>query len=116
MMRLLHSLSAWGTPAFQDVFKHEVGQINATLLPLQQALSVSSHVADSGFSVMALSVSDDAGFIRVKAGIFYAGIIAGCSCADDPTPISEQPEYCELLFAIDKQTAEVTLSIAEEPQ
>ncbi|MEQ1592802.1 MAG: hypothetical protein ABL892_10485 [Thiobacillaceae bacterium] len=116
MMRLPHSLSAWGTPVFQNIFKHEAGQIETRLLPLQQALSVSSHVADSGFSVMVLSVSDDADFIRVKAGILYAGIIAGCSCADDPTPISEQPEYCEVLFSIDKQTAEVTLLIVEGAQ
>jgi hypothetical protein len=98
------------------VFKDEIEQMDAALLPLQQALSVSSHVADSGFSVMVLSISDDDDFIRVKAAILYAGIIAGCSCADDPTPISEQPEYCEVLFAIDKQTAEAILSMAEAPQ
>lgn len=116
MMRLPHSLSAWDTPSFCDVFKSEIEQMDAALLPLQQALSVSSHVADSGFSVMVIRISDDAEFIHIKTGIFYAGIIAGCSCADDPTPISEQPEYCEVLFAIDKQTAEMTLSIAEAPQ
>ena len=43
---------------------------------------------------MLLSASEDAGLLRVKAGIFYTGIIAGCSCADDPTPIDELNEYC----------------------
>ena len=52
--------------------------------------------------------------ILVKAGIFYTGIIAGCSCADDPTPLDEQNEYCELELNINKETAETTIVLLEE--
>jgi hypothetical protein len=44
-------------------------------------------------------------------GVFFSGIITGCSCADDPTPVETQNEYCELLFAIDKATAETTITL-----
>ena len=50
-------------------------------------------------------------FIRVKAGLAYNGIIAGCSCSDDPTPIDETNEYCEVLFSINKETAETTVEL-----
>ena len=83
-------------------------------LPLQQGLATSSYVADGEFSAMVLDVSEDSGFIHAKAGIPYSGIIAGCSCADDPTPVSEQSEYCEVLLAINKLTAETTVTLLTE--
>lgn len=114
MFSLGKSLNAWETPGFNQTLKQEIEQLDPTLLPLQQGLSLSSHVADSKFSAIILRVSDDADCIRAKAGISYAGIIAGCSCTDDPTPMSEQTEYCEVLLAIDKQTAETTVTLLME--
>lgn len=114
MFSLGKSLDAWGTPGFNQALKQEIEQLDPTLLPLQQGLSFGSHVADGGFSAIILRVADDAGFIRAKAGISYAGIIAGCSCTDDPTPMSERAEYCEVLLDIDKRTAEVTVTLLME--
>ncbi len=111
MIRLAKTLDAWGTPGFEDALKQEVERLDAGQLPLQQALSTSSYVTDSPHKVIIIRVSDDAGFIRVKAGIFYSGIIAGCSCADDPTPVEEQTEYCEVQIQINKNTAEATLAL-----
>ena len=113
-IRLLHSLRAWGTPAFEAVLKQEIEQLDAAELPLQQGLARSSHVTERPFQAMLISASDDAGLLRVKAGIFYTGIIAGCSCADDPTPIEEQNEYCVLRFDIDPRTAEASVTLLDE--
>ena len=88
--------------------------MDAGLLPLQQGLSISSHVTDRPVQAMILDLSEDADLIRVKAGIFYTGIIVGCSCADDPTPIAEQNEYCVLQFGIDKTSAEITVTRVAE--
>lgn len=115
MIQLKHSLDAWGTPTFEQVFKQEVQQLDVNTLPLQHGLSRSSHVADSPFTVRILNMTETPDSIRIKAGIVYAGIIAGCSCADDPTPISEQTEYCEVLFEINKLTAETSVSLLNEP-
>lgn len=111
MIRLPKSVNAWGTSGFRETLKQEIEQLDAALLPLQQGLSVSSHVAERPFRAMILGVSEAAGLLHVKAGIFYTGVIAGCSCADDPTPVDEQNEYCEVLLVIDRQTADAAVSL-----
>ena len=111
MIQLNKSLTAWATPEFKEVLQHEIEQVDAGLLPLQQGLSISSHVTDRPIQAMVLGVSEEADLIRVKAGIFYTGIIAGCSCADDPTPIAEQNEYCVVEFCIDKLSSLTTVAL-----
>ena len=113
MILFTKSLNAWGTSGFEDVFKAEVEQLDTGQLPLQQGLAASSYVTDSPRKALIIRVADDAGFIQVKAGIFYSGIIAGCSCADDPTPVGEQNEYCEVWIEINKETAETTITLLE---
>jgi hypothetical protein len=63
-----------------------------------------------GLQAMVLAVSEQAGIIRAVVGIFFSGIVAGCSCADDPTPVEPQNEYCELRFEIARATGEATVS------
>ena len=82
-------------------------------LPLQQRLSSGSHALDSRVEAMIISSFDDAGRIHVRAGIFYSSIIAGCSCADDPTPVDEHAEYCEVILVIDKATGETVVTLPE---
>ncbi|OGI38548.1 MAG: hypothetical protein A2V91_05890, partial [Candidatus Muproteobacteria bacterium RBG_16_64_10] len=94
--------------------KKEIEQLDANLFPLQQGLSAGNYVLGDKFSVMILGVSEDEGFIHAKAGIFYNSILAGCACADDPTPISELSEYCEVRLDIDKKTAETTVVLLTE--
>jgi hypothetical protein len=114
MIRLSQALRAWGTPVFEEVLRKEIEQLDTNLLPLQQGLSSTSHVTDSPRQVMVINVFDVDCYIQVKAGIFYSGIIAGCSCADDPTPVDEQNEYCELRIEINKNTAEATVALLEK--
>ena len=61
-------------------------------------------MGDGGREFVVLSKQETASAIQVKVGVFYSGVIAGSCCADDPTPLDEQPEYCELLLDIDKET------------
>jgi hypothetical protein len=70
-------------------------------------------VSGNRFNAMVISANDADGFIRARAGIFFQGILSGCSCADDPTPVEEQSEYCELVFNIDKQTAQATVTLID---
>jgi hypothetical protein len=114
MIQLPNTLNAWGTPEFERVLKHEIEQLNADCLPLQQGLSVSSYVTDRPFLARIIATNETNGLIRVKAGIFYTGVIAGCSCADDPTPVDELNEYCVVQFDIDRMTAEATVRLLAE--
>lgn len=111
MITLANSLSTWGSPEFARAFSNEVGALDSEQLPLQQGLMQSSHVSDSGFSVVILNSSDTSNTISVKTAIFYSGVIAGSCCSDDPTPLNEQTEYCELLIEISKSTAEAKITL-----
>jgi len=115
-MVLFHnSLNAWGKPDFEAVLKQEITLLDPVLLPLQQGLSIGSHVTDRPIGAMIIRAHADEGVIHVKAGIFFTSIIAGCSCADDPTPIGENNEYCEMQFDIDRTTAETTVTLLADP-
>lgn len=114
MIRLPESLSAWGTPEFREVLKREFERVEAVHLPLQQGLARSSHVSERPFAVILLGTHEEAGRIQIKAGISYSGIIAGCSCADDPTPLDELTEYCVVQISIDRTTADTTVTLLEE--
>lgn len=113
-MQLKESLQAWGTPAFRDTLKAEIARLGSSDLPLQQGLSHTSSVADTPPQAVLLSATDEGDCLRIKAGLFYAGIIGGCSCADDPTPVEEQTEYCEVLLEIDKGSGDTTVSLLQE--
>lgn len=114
-IRLTNVLEAWGTPAFQEVLKREIEQGDHACLPLQQGLSSGSHVVDAHLSAMVIRTFETADTICAKVGVFYASILAGCSCADDPTSVDELSEYCELMFEIDKSGGDTTVRLAEEP-
>ena len=111
---LQRSVAAFGSEEFKDQFKAEVEQLAADQLPLQKGLSLSSYVSAEPFKVMVISVTDDASAIHVKAGIFYSGIIAGCSCSDDPSPTDVQAEYCDVQFTIDKATAQTSTNLLSD--
>ena len=104
MIQLDRALHAWGTPDFRAVLEQEIAR-GADQLPLQQGLSTGNYATDDPVTVMIQSVAEMENVIRVRAGIFYRGVIGGCSCADDPTPASEINEYCEVQLDIDKTTA-----------
>lgn len=108
-MHLPESAHAWDRADFPAVLKRELAA-HAAELPLQQALSGTSAVADEAVTVVLLAAQADATTIHAKVGIFFAGILAGCSCADDPTPVEPQTEYCELEVAIERATGNASLS------
>lgn len=111
---LPRSLDAWQTPAFRTVLKAEIEGLDRALLPLQQGLSRSSHANPDSLEVVILASEEAPEHIGVKAALFYTGIIAGCSCADDPTPVDEVVEHCEIRLEISKDSGLATLSLAED--
>ncbi|HED35137.1 MAG TPA: hypothetical protein ENJ08_13150 [Gammaproteobacteria bacterium] len=96
---------------FSRTFKTEVAGLDHSLLPLQKGLSQSSYVSNESVNAVVLSTSETAFTHEIKVSIFYTGIIAGCSCSDDPTPLDTQNEQCDMLFSIDKLTAETTAEL-----
>ena len=113
MFYLPQSLQAWHSDAFKNALIKALCSINSNLLPLQQGLTQSSYAIVINLSASVLNVASDDNYIMVKAGLFYTGIISGCSCADDPTPVDEINEYCDVLLRINKKTAETTVTLID---
>lgn len=114
MIRFNRALETWGTPTFREAIKQEIEQLDNRLLPLQQALSHGSHALETQHKAVLMGATDLGERLRVKVGVFFASVIAGCNCADDPTPMEEETEYCVLAFDIDKATAEATVELLDE--
>ena len=112
MIRLTEALRAWGTPGFNDALKQELRGLNADQLPLQQGLTSGSYAFADKLDAMVIRAGEEEHCIRARVGIFYAAMLIGCSCADDPTPVSEINEYCEVQFDIDKASAIAVVSLA----
>lgn len=114
MFQLPKSLHAFGDPGFEKTLKTEIEQLDAKLLPLQQGLSAGGYALYDAFNVMIIGVSEHSKHLHVKAGVFYHGVISGCSCADDPSPTDVTTEYCEVLFEVDRVTGEATVTLASD--
>lgn len=110
-LHLPAALAAWGTPAFADALKRELAE-QAAALPLQQAVAATSVALDGGVEVMLIAAHAEEGCVVARVGVFFSGIVAGCNCADDPTPAEAQPEYCELVLALDRSSALANVSLA----
>jgi len=113
-VNLANSLDAWNSAAFDQVLKEEVEGLEIHLLPLHQFMVHGSHLVGDDFTVTILARGESDHCIRVKLGVFFRSVIAGCSCADDPTPVDERAEYGELWCEIDKATAKAVVTPVAE--
>jgi len=117
MLALRRSAAVWNGPAFRPTLVDELqalGRHHPVLRPLlQAALARTSAVAEAPIGVQVLSTREPAGRIQVQVGVFSAGIIAGCSCADDPSPVDTITEHCELALDIDSGTGRAWATLRE---
>ena len=95
--RLQHTLLQW--PDFIDW--------------LQQGLCNSSQALLDDAQIVLLHQHTGKNRVHIKLGVFYSGMIAGCSCADDPTPLDKENEYCELLLEINTENGSTEVYFAD---
>ena len=114
-LNLAAALAAWKSDDFRVVLCREIEALGPHRLPLQQALAQSSRVSDSPIRVMALRESATGTEITARVGVLYGGVVAGCNCADDPTPIDEQNETCTLEFTIDRRSGDARVRVVADP-
>jgi hypothetical protein len=112
MIQLNEALQVWGSPEFATVLKQSLMR-QAAHLPLQQALTASSSVADKPVTVVVLGATESAATISVRAGIFYEGVTGGCACAGDPAPDTSNNEYCVVLLDIDRSSGLASCRLVE---
>jgi len=111
MFTLQKSLHDWNSKAFENTFKREISCLDKNLLPLQKSLLFSSYVSDEKICPVIISSSTSTTHLLIKTTIFFTGIIAGCSCSDDPGPQDTQQESCDVLFRINLDNAETQVEI-----
>jgi len=114
MIQFKEAVTARGTVEFKSVLKREIEKLPISVLPLQQGLTTGSYALDRDIEVMILNSWESESCIHVKAGIFYKSIIAGCSCSDDPSPIDEVDEHCEVQIDIHKASGEATITLLQD--
>ena len=114
MPYLPQTLQAWDQDKFFETLTSELNQLEKGLLPLQACLLKGSHVVeDEDCKFMLIGSSSNDQSIELTIGVFFSSVIAGCACADDPTPEDTYSEYAELRITIDKLTTEATISVLQ---
>lgn len=109
MIVLPDSLAAWGGDDFAIVVKREVIALGAQQLPLEQGLTRGGMVDAENLDATVIAFHEtDAGLV-VKLGLFYAEVVGGCNCHDDPVA---EPGYCEFEVIIDRRSGEAMFSPA----
>ena len=111
MINLNKIITQWGTPTFESSLKLEVQKMSVDQLPLQKGLSASNIALDDNIKAIILNSSDSENNIAAKVGLFYTGVVAGCNCSDDPSPVDVQNEYCEVQLDINKTSGDATVTL-----
>ena len=114
-IKLSEAVASTDSSVAAAMLKQELEQVDGLSLPLQQGLTRSSYTDGENFGVTILSVQRDSEGLHAKAGILYQGIIAGCSCADDPTPQSTVDEYCEIELVV-AENGSTTVKLLNDSQ
>lgn len=74
----------------------------------------SNYVLDTPFDIVLLHDEETRDEIVLKLGIFFEGINTGNCCADDPSTIESQNEYCELLILLSRQNAQAKICLLDD--
>lgn len=113
MIQLPQSLAAWKSADFAAVLKREIEALPPAELPLAKALVHGNWVSDEPISVTLLASHADSDRIQARVGLLFRGMVAGCNCADDPSPLESHVEQCELLLSIDRQSGNTTVELLD---
>jgi len=105
-----NSVRAWNTAAFATTLQADILGLGAGVLPLQQAAGGGS-VDESDIGITILGCSDSATEIHANVGVFFAEVIAGCSCGDEP---AASTAYCELRVSIDKADGQARFEVMHD--
>jgi len=86
----------------EATFKAEIAALAPGDLSLERGMSHGSIAKADALSAMVITSTIDPTRVRIHAGLFFTSVVAGCACANDPTPMNDEPEYCEAVFEIDR--------------
>jgi len=110
-------LPLWGRADFIPRLTHILENLSETdslaVLPLQQGLTQSSMALTKNIKIILVKCQEAPETYTTTGHIFYYGVVAGCNCADDPSPIEPIPEYCAFSLSINKQNGDSQISLID---
>lgn len=107
-------LSHWQTDNFKYALEEQLKQLPEGSLPLVYAMQTGSYPLADSLRVMILDSTQNSDEIILNCGLFFDSVIAGCNCADDPTPVERYPEYGEFTFTINKHSGKARCQISKD--
>ena len=108
-IQLPDSVRNWNSAEFSGSFKREIQGLPSGTLPLQSRGTQNGLVDDSDLSLVLLQTTETGDMYNIRTGVFFSGIIGGCSCGDEP---EAENAYCEIWVRIHNKTAEASISLA----
>ncbi len=109
MIFLPNTTSAFNHERFEATVKQELAAQDDFAKLLQQTLQFGSYALLDELEIMLNKIEADDAHIRIEIGAFYHSLIAGCNCADDPSPVEKNNEYTEISIIIDRKNAAAIL-------
>ena len=109
MFFLPNTTSAFNSERFDATLKQELAAQDEFAKLLQQSMQFGSCALLDELEIMLNKVAADDVQIRIEIGAFYHSIIAGCNCADDPSPVEKNNEYAEISVTINRQNTAAIL-------
>ena len=108
MAELHDALRAWGTEAFAPLLKRAIEGLAPGTLPLDRATAHGGRADDRAITVTVIGATDAGTHVDARVGVFFAEVIAGCSCGDEPFAV---PAYCEMAVRIEKATGAAAITL-----
>jgi hypothetical protein len=100
--QLPQALAAFGSPAFASTLKQELLALDPARLPLESATQQGGVVDTTNLDLTVLGARDEGDRLEARIGVFFAEIVGGCSCGDEPLCATA---YGQLLVTIRKSDA-----------
>ncbi len=109
MIFLPNTTAAFNHERFEATVKQELAAQDDFAKHLQQSLQFGSYALLDELEIMITKIAADDTHLHIQIGAFYHSFIAGCNCADDPSPVEKNDEYAEISVIIDRQNATAIL-------
>jgi len=97
----------------EAVFKAELAATSPDELPLQQGMAHGNVAKGDGLTAMVIRTEVEPERYRIRAGLFFSSLVAGCACHNDPTPMADEAEYCEADFVIRRPDGATQASLVD---
>lgn len=98
---------------FEQELLEALMELGVDGLNLQTALRHGSYALADTLQLSILSRSCEEHGIELRVSAFFDSVIAGCSCADDPTPLDTVSEHCVLNVTLDKQRHDLRVEVVD---